>query len=123
MGMTDDQERLYIIDLWPMLLMLILMLTKPPLSNDTFNTDKYRWIKMIPQRTETEQLLKEHWFQHRTLRNTCIILTFTVSHELKVLLVEVNEEASSVLLTHVGDARYVEHILRKLVLHEKNVMI
>lgn len=125
METTDDQERLCIIGLWPKLLMLIFMLTKPPLSNDTFNTNKFRWTKTILQRTKPEQLLKEHWerSQHRTLKNTCIIPTFTVSHELKVLLAEVNDKASSVLLAHIGDARHMEHVLRKLVLHEKNVRI
>lgn len=58
--------------------------------------------------------------QYRTLRNTWIILTFTGSHELKVLLAEVNEEVSSVLLVHVGDARHVEHVLRELVLNRQS---
>lgn len=68
---------------------------------------------LILMRTEPAQLLK---------KNAYIILTFIVSHELQVFLVEVNEDASSVLLTHVGNARHVEHVLGKLVLHEKNVM-
>lgn len=78
-------------------------------------------MKRVPQRSDSEQFVEKR-SGSKTLRNAGIVLTFTVSHELKVLLAEVKKEASSVLLTHVCDARHMEDVLRKLVLQEKNVL-
>lgn len=42
-----------------------------------------------------------------------------MGHELKVLLAEVDGEAATALLPHVGDAGHVEDILSELVLSYK----
>lgn len=59
-------------------------------------------------------LTKMHTLESDSLRQKQP--TFVVCHEFKALLAKVDGEATTTLLTNVGDTRHVKHILCKLIL-------